>query len=185
MHIEPLIKINLCRVCMADVRMPCSLLWQRCEKRAHSAGGAEPSSQGLQYSAGALTLLLPQPQPTFVWSLSPWRLRFSPSRLPLACHVLCPGGHLPWAVATSSPLSPPAGKWWGTEPMCTHLCSLTSPFGLLEELAVSTEPVSQTLGNMAQLILCPPYLCCPVVMVQHHCWDAALAPLCLARTPAH
>lgn len=28
--------------------------------------------------------------------------------------------------------------------MCTHLCSLTSPFGLLEELAVSTEPVSDS-----------------------------------------
>lgn len=52
---------------------------------------------------------------------------------------------MPWAAAASSPLSLPAGKWQGTEPVYTHGCSLTCHSGLLEELAVSPEPVPQSL----------------------------------------
>lgn len=108
----------------------------------------------------------------------------------LLCCVLNLGDHLPWAAAASSlpVLSIPAGKWQDTEPKFIHVCSLTSHFGLLEELAVSTEPVPQPLcrvlwERMAQFILCPPHLCCTMVTVQHHCWDATLSPLCLAGTP--
>lgn len=61
MHIEPLIKINLCRVGVADLRIPFSHDFSgsgvRGGWRAHSAGRAVPSSQGLQCSAEALTPL--------------------------------------------------------------------------------------------------------------------------------